>query len=76
MSTHKDVVLSLHQPPLVPSYLPLTVISLKRFVGRTASAAPCAILLDIAEMLDPLLDARTRWVDQTALVLEDEDVDG
>jgi hypothetical protein len=34
----------------------LTVISVQWFVGATDSAAPCAIMLDIAETLDPLLD--------------------
>ncbi|PCH37885.1 hypothetical protein WOLCODRAFT_135903 [Wolfiporia cocos MD-104 SS10] len=31
-----------------------------QFVGATDSAAPCAFLLDLAETLDPLLDARQR----------------
>jgi hypothetical protein len=32
-------------------------------------------MLDIAETLDPLLDARARHVEQAELGLEDEDVD-
>ncbi|KAF8491032.1 glutaminyl-peptide cyclotransferase-like protein [Russula emetica] len=46
-----------------------------QFVGATDSAAPCAIMLDIAETLDPLLDARARHVEQAELGLEDEDID-
>ncbi|KAH9989049.1 hypothetical protein BJV74DRAFT_773237 [Russula compacta] len=44
------------------------------FVGATDSAASCAMMLDIAETLDPLLDARARRVEQDELDLdEDED---
>jgi len=32
-------------------------------------------MLDIAETLDPLLDARARRVEQAELGLEDEDID-
>ncbi|KAI0269018.1 peptidase family M28-domain-containing protein [Russula aff. rugulosa BPL654] len=46
-----------------------------QFVGATDSAAPCAIILDIAETLDPLLDARARRIEQAELGLEDEDID-
>ncbi|KAI0253584.1 hypothetical protein BJV78DRAFT_1122938 [Lactifluus subvellereus] len=45
-----------------------------QFVGATDSAASCAIMLDIAETLNPLLDARTRRVEGGELDLdEDED---
>ncbi|KAI0064497.1 hypothetical protein BV25DRAFT_1800233 [Artomyces pyxidatus] len=33
-----------------------------QFVGATDSAAPCAIMLDLAETLDPLLNARAKRV--------------
>ncbi|KXN92252.1 Glutaminyl-peptide cyclotransferase, partial [Leucoagaricus sp. SymC.cos] len=43
-----------------------------QFVGATDSAAPCAIMLDIAETLDPLLnDRKRRWED--GLVDDDEE---
>ncbi|KAI0040140.1 glutaminyl-peptide cyclotransferase-like protein [Auriscalpium vulgare] len=45
-----------------------------QFVGATDSAAPCAIMLDLAEVLDPLLDARAKRVADDALA-EDEDED-
>ncbi|KAI0306235.1 hypothetical protein B0F90DRAFT_1688185 [Multifurca ochricompacta] len=45
-----------------------------QFVGATDSAAPCAIMLDIAETLDPLLDARAKRVEADELdPNEDED---
>ncbi|KIJ26435.1 hypothetical protein M422DRAFT_232796 [Sphaerobolus stellatus SS14] len=37
-----------------------------QFVGATDSAAPCAILLDLAEVLNPLLDARQKRIDEGA----------
>ncbi|KAJ7311456.1 glutaminyl-peptide cyclotransferase-like protein [Mycena albidolilacea] len=42
------------------------------FVGATDSAAPCAMMLDLAEALDPLLDERALRL--TAGMEEDEDV--
>ncbi|THH14937.1 hypothetical protein EW146_g5462 [Bondarzewia mesenterica] len=33
-----------------------------QFVGATDSAAPCALMLDLAETLDPLLNARARRI--------------
>ncbi|KAH9980899.1 hypothetical protein BGW80DRAFT_1267096 [Lactifluus volemus] len=45
-----------------------------QFVGATDSAASCAIMLDIAETLNPLLDIRTRRVQQDELD-PDEDED-
>ncbi|KAI0293610.1 glutaminyl-peptide cyclotransferase-like protein [Russula brevipes] len=45
-----------------------------QFVGATDSAAPCAMILDLAETLNPLLDARAKRVQQGELDLdEDED---
>ena len=41
-----------------------------QFLGATDSAAPCAILLDLAETLDPLLDERQNRLDSR---LEDDD---
>lgn len=43
--------------------------SYAQFVGATDSAAPCAMLLDLAESLGPLLDARTKRLKAS----EDED---
>ncbi|KAG5645570.1 hypothetical protein DXG03_005708 [Asterophora parasitica] len=43
-----------------------------QFVGATDSAAPCAMMLDLAEALNPLLDQRKKRVDGG--VEEDEDV--
>lgn len=37
-----------------------------KFVGATDSAVPCAILLDLAETLNPLLDARASLLDDEA----------
>jgi len=46
-----------------------------QFVGATDSAASCAMMLDIAETLDPLLDARARRIEDDELDPdEDEDV--
>jgi glutaminyl-peptide cyclotransferase len=42
----------------------------KQFVGATDSAAPCAILLDVAEALNPLLDQRQERLEQG---LEDDE---
>ncbi|KAJ6573633.1 hypothetical protein B0H10DRAFT_2226757 [Mycena sp. CBHHK59/15] len=42
------------------------------FVGATDSAAPCAMMLDLAEALDPLLDERAKRLD--AGMEDDEDV--
>ncbi|KAG9100744.1 hypothetical protein FRC06_003782 [Ceratobasidium sp. 370] len=41
-----------------------------QFVGATDSAAPCAILLDLAQTLDPLLSERQKRIDSGE---EDED---
>ncbi|KAG9012085.1 hypothetical protein FRB94_011781 [Tulasnella sp. JGI-2019a] len=41
-----------------------------QFVGATDSAAPCAMLLDLAEMLSPLLEQRKKRIDDG---IEDED---
>ncbi|KAF8484342.1 hypothetical protein JB92DRAFT_2799712 [Gautieria morchelliformis] len=41
-----------------------------QFVGATDSAAPCAILLDVAEALNPLLDQRQERLEQG---LEDDE---
>ncbi|KAF8590047.1 hypothetical protein K439DRAFT_1331249 [Ramaria rubella] len=43
-----------------------------QFVGATDSAAPCAILLDVAEALNPLLDQRRERLDQG--LEDDEDI--
>ncbi|KAF7363790.1 Peptide hydrolase [Mycena sanguinolenta] len=43
-----------------------------RFVGATDSAAPCAMMLDLAEALNPLLDERALRL--SAGMEEDEDV--
>ena len=43
-----------------------------QFVGATDSAMPCALMLDLAEVLDSLLDDRTSRVDEGTF--EDEDV--
>lgn len=45
-----------------------------QFVGATDSAASCAMMLDIAETLDPLLDARARRIEEGELD-PDEDED-
>ncbi|KAF8267886.1 glutaminyl-peptide cyclotransferase-like protein [Lactarius quietus] len=45
-----------------------------QFVGATDSAASCAMMLDIAETLDPLLDARSRRMEDDELD-PDEDED-
>ncbi|PPQ98123.1 hypothetical protein CVT26_003167 [Gymnopilus dilepis] len=43
-----------------------------QFVGATDSAAPCAMMLDLAETLNPLLDKRKERLEQG--VEEDDDV--
>ncbi|KAF8163508.1 hypothetical protein B0H34DRAFT_650269 [Crassisporium funariophilum] len=43
-----------------------------QFLGATDSAAPCAIMLDLAESLNPLLDKRKERLDDD--LEEDEDV--
>ncbi|TFK54624.1 hypothetical protein OE88DRAFT_1623609 [Heliocybe sulcata] len=43
-----------------------------QFVGATDSAAPCAMMLDLAEALDPLLDARKQRLEDG--LEDDEDV--
>ncbi|KAG6909641.1 hypothetical protein DXG01_016423 [Tephrocybe rancida] len=43
-----------------------------QFVGATDSAAPCAMMLDLAEALNPLLDQRKKRLDDG--LEEDEDV--
>lgn len=42
-----------------------------QFVGATDSAAPCAMLLDLAEALTPLLKARKERIDSGNGVLRD-----
>jgi len=44
-----------------------------QFVGATDSGAPCAMILDIAETLDPLLNARARRVEEGELDLEEDE---
>ncbi|KAF8470449.1 glutaminyl-peptide cyclotransferase-like protein [Russula ochroleuca] len=64
----RRVVLSAHfDSKFFPSYPE------NQFVGATDSAASCAMMLDIAETLDPLLDARARRVEQAELGLGDDD---
>jgi len=58
VAAHYD---SKYFPPDSPEY---------GFLGATDSAAPCAILLDLAETLNPLLDERKHRADNG---LEDED---
>jgi glutaminyl-peptide cyclotransferase len=41
-----------------------------QFVGATDSAAPCAMMLDLAEALTPLLDARKAKAEKE---LDDDD---
>ncbi|KAH9955265.1 hypothetical protein BC827DRAFT_1379132 [Russula dissimulans] len=67
----RRVVLAAHfDSKFFPSY------PQNQFVGATDSAASCAIMLDIAEALDPLLDARAKRVEQGEFDLdEDEDED-
>jgi len=43
-----------------------------QFLGATDSAAPCAIMLDLAEALNPLLEARMKRLEEG--IEEDEDV--
>lgn len=43
-----------------------------QFVGATDSAAPCAMMLDLAEALNPLLEKRTARLE--AGEEEDEDI--
>ncbi|KAF5373571.1 hypothetical protein D9758_000826 [Tetrapyrgos nigripes] len=43
-----------------------------QFVGATDSAAPCAMMLDLAEALNPLLEARSKRLEDG--VEDDEDV--
>ncbi|GLB34720.1 putative peptidase M28 family protein [Lyophyllum shimeji] len=43
-----------------------------QFVGATDSAAPCAMMLDVAEALNPLLDERKKRLDEG--LEDDEDV--
>lgn len=45
---------------------------MRKFLGATDSAAPCAILLDVAEALNPLLDQRQERLEQG--LEDDEDV--
>ncbi|KAH9984267.1 hypothetical protein BJV77DRAFT_1188545 [Russula vinacea] len=64
----RRVVLSAHfDSKFFPSYPE------NQFVGATDSAASCAMMLDIAETLDPLLDARARRVEEAELGLGEED---
>ncbi|KAH8998330.1 peptidase family M28-domain-containing protein [Lactarius hatsudake] len=65
----RRVVLSAHfDSKYFPSY------PQNQFVGATDSAASCAMMLDIAETLDPLLDARAKRVEDGDLY-PDEDED-
>lgn len=43
-----------------------------QFVGATDSAMPCALMLDLAEALDPLLNLRRQQLEDGTV--EDEDV--
>ncbi|KAG5715701.1 Glutaminyl-peptide cyclotransferase [Termitomyces sp. T112] len=45
-----------------------------QFVGATDSAAPCAMMLDLAEALNPLLDGRKQRLD-AGILGDDEDED-
>ncbi|KAJ3573432.1 hypothetical protein NP233_g2429 [Leucocoprinus birnbaumii] len=45
-----------------------------QFVGATDSAAPCAMMLDIAETLDPLLNDRQKRLEKGLLEDDDEDI--
>ncbi|KAG6889832.1 hypothetical protein C0995_014309 [Termitomyces sp. Mi166 len=45
-----------------------------QFVGATDSAAPCAMILDLAEALNPLLDARKQRLN-AGILGDDEDED-
>lgn len=47
-----------------------TDINIPQFVGATDSAAPCAMMLDLAEALNPLLDSRKKRLEDG---LEDDD---
>lgn len=47
-----------------------TDINISQFVGATDSAAPCAMMLDLAEALNPLLDSRKKRLEDG---LEDDD---
>ncbi|KAI0026632.1 hypothetical protein K488DRAFT_21111, partial [Vararia minispora EC-137] len=66
----RRVVLAAHfDSKFFPSY------PANQFVGATDSAAPCALMLDLAAALDPLLNARAkRLVEDALLPDEDEDV--
>ncbi|KAH9173537.1 hypothetical protein EDB89DRAFT_1884969 [Lactarius sanguifluus] len=65
----RRVVLSAHfDSKYFPSY------PQNQFVGATDSAASCAMMLDIAETLDPLLDARAKRIEEGDLD-PDEDED-
>ena len=45
---------------------------MQQFVGATDSAMPCAVILDLAEVLDPLLDSRLERLESG--MEDDEDV--
>lgn len=46
---------------------------MNQFVGATDSAAPCAMLLDLAEALNPMLDARMHRMDHDQLDDEEQE---
>lgn len=60
-----------HTIILSPHYKLLIARCLK-FVGATDSAMPCALMLDLAETLNPLLDRRKEQLEEG--LLDDEDV--
>lgn len=45
---------------------------MRQFVGATDSAMPCALMLDLAEVLDPLLNSRLERLEND--LEDDEDV--
>ncbi|KAI3619361.1 glutaminyl-peptide cyclotransferase [Moniliophthora roreri] len=63
----KRVVLAAHFDSKFFSSYPMN-----QFVGATDSAAPCAMMLDLAEALNPLLDARSERLENGEE--DDEDV--
>ena len=48
------------------------MLTVQQFVGATDSAMPCALMLDLAEVLDPLLDSRLKRLEDG--LEDDEDV--
>ncbi|RDB21429.1 Glutaminyl-peptide cyclotransferase [Hypsizygus marmoreus] len=61
----RRVILSAHYDSKYASTYPDN-----QFLGATDSAAPCAMMLDLAEALNPLLDSRKKRLDEG---LEDEE---